>query len=363
MKKLLTMLLVSVAMISCDKNDDGEPTAITVPNQTELEQTVYADQTTGKSGVTFTTAGAWTSTISETSPTRSDKTSSPEWISIDPASGDKAGSYTISISLSKNLTGAKRSATITIVCGGERITISITQEATTEEGKEPEPEPEVPETPEGQVKKINGEVIEYIGNDNGFYFSKIGDVTYGNKIDNNNSKDIWAYVTGKAPKFDAWYCYFYYGTNGLVKYTEYHYNNINVNHKTSYAWDEDKLIAVYNKEYDEIQSEGMRLDIKYGDTEYSKGNIDINWLLANSIDGNQTFKTPYESAIDIRSVPYSKLISSIVLTDLYDGKLSGTYAYRYEFNSEGYITKIHETLKLESESSAQPEYAKFTFDY
>lgn len=360
MKKLLTMLLVSVAMISCDKNDDGETTAITVPNHTELEQTVYADQTSGKSGVTFTTAGAWTSTISETSPTRSDKTSSPEWISIDPASGDKAGSYTISISLSKNLTGVKRSATITIVCGGERITISITQEATTEEGKEPEPEPEpeVPETPEGQVKKINGEVIEY-ENAEGL-FSKIGDKIFGNKF---YSETEWAYIAGESPRYDGWYCYFNYGTNGLVKYTEFKYGNINGSSKTSYAWDEDKLIAVYNKEYDEIQSEGMQLDIKYGDTEYSKGNIDINWLLANSIDGNQTFKTPYESAIGIRSVPYSKLISSIVLTDLLDGKYSGTYTYRYEFNSEGYITKIHETVKLELESSAHPEYPKFTFDY
>lgn len=101
MRKILTMLFVSFVILSCDKNDDGETTAITVPNQTELEQTVYADNTTGKSGITFTTTGAWTSSINESSLTRSDKTSSPEWISIDPASGDKAGSYTISISLNK----------------------------------------------------------------------------------------------------------------------------------------------------------------------------------------------------------------------------------------------------------------------
>lgn len=360
MKKLLTMLLVSVAMISCDKNDDGEPTAITVPNQTELEQTVYADQTTGKSGVTFTTAGAWTSTISETSPTRSNKTTSPEWISIDPASGDKAGSYTISISLSKNLTGAKRSATITIVCGGERITINITQEATTEEGKEPEPEPEPePEGPEGQVKKINGKVIEY---DNVMCFSKIGNKTYTNKFYSNTQ---WAYLSGDLTDYSNrfCYCYFYYTNNLKVDYTEFSYEHQPPVEKTSYAWDGDKLIAVYNKYYDQTHPEKMRLDIEYGNTEYSKGNIDINWLLANSIDGNRTFRTPDESAIGVRSVPYNKLISSIVLTDLYYGKYSGTYTYRYEFNSEGYITKIHETLKLELESSAQPEYAKFTFDY
>ena len=75
MRKILTMLFVSFVILSCDKNDDGETTAITVPNQTELEQTVYADNTTGKSGITFTTTGAWTSSINESSLTRSDKTS------------------------------------------------------------------------------------------------------------------------------------------------------------------------------------------------------------------------------------------------------------------------------------------------
>jgi len=63
MRKILTMLFVSFVILSCDKNDDGETTAITVPNQTELEQTVYADNTTGKSGITFTTTGAWTSPL------------------------------------------------------------------------------------------------------------------------------------------------------------------------------------------------------------------------------------------------------------------------------------------------------------
>ena len=63
MRKILTMLFVSFVILSCDKNDDGETTAITVPNQTELEQTVYADNTTGKSGITFTTTGAWDSSL------------------------------------------------------------------------------------------------------------------------------------------------------------------------------------------------------------------------------------------------------------------------------------------------------------
>ena len=353
MRKILTMLFVSFVILSCDKNDDGETTAITVPNQTELEQTVYADNTTGKSGITFTTTGAWTSSINESSLSRSDKTSSPEWISIDPASGDKAGSYTISISLNKNLTGANRSAIITIICGGERITISITQEATTEEGKEP-----VPEAPDGKVKKINGQIIKY--HDGGGLFSKIGDAIYGNKF---YSETEWAYLSGESPRFDGWYCYFNYGTNGLVKETTFQYGNLAINQKMSYQWDGNKLIAVYDNYYNEIQNEGMRLNIKYGEVEYSKGNIDINWLITNTIDGNRTFLTPPESSIGIKSIPYNNLISQIEHTDLNIDKYSAVYTYRYDLNSEGYITKIYEKYTMKLDGYEQDERFIYSFDY
>lgn len=354
MRKILIMLFVSFVILSCDKNDDGETSAITVTNQTELEQTVYADNTTGKSDITFTTTSAWTSSINETSPTRSDKTPSPKWISITPASGDRAGSYTISISLSKNLTGAKRSATITIICGGERITISITQEATTEEGKEPEPE-----TPDGKVKKINGQEIEY--GDKHHVFARIGNKQYLNKAIPDKE---WVYLSGNLTQYDkACSCYFFYDNNRKVDYTQFSFDNISGIEKTSYSWEGDKLITVYNKEYNEIQSEGMRLDIEYGDMEYSKGNIDINWLIANTIDGNRTFRTPYESAIDIRSVHYDKLIARIILTDLLDDKYSGTYTYRYEFNPQGYITKIHEKITMKLDGHELDEQIIYTLDY
>lgn len=141
MKKLFFMLLATIVLAACEKEKEKEVSTITVPNQTELSQTVYADQTTGKSGVNFTTAGAWTSSIAESATAKSTRAESPDWISIDPSSGDKAGNYKINITLGKNLTGEKRSATISILCGADKVTITVAQEATKEDGTKPEPEP------------------------------------------------------------------------------------------------------------------------------------------------------------------------------------------------------------------------------
>jgi len=97
-----------------------------VENETALTQTSFADETSGKSGVTFVTNGAWTSTITEGT-TKSTKSGTTSWVSITPDHGNSAGTYTIIISLEPNTTGKARSATITISCNGMDITIAVTQ--------------------------------------------------------------------------------------------------------------------------------------------------------------------------------------------------------------------------------------------
>jgi hypothetical protein len=99
------------------------------PNESPFNQIVNADETTGKSGVTFVTSGAWTSTITEGT-TKSTKSGTASWISIDPEHGDTAGEYTITISLQKNYTGEDRKATITISFDDMDITITVTQKGT-----------------------------------------------------------------------------------------------------------------------------------------------------------------------------------------------------------------------------------------
>jgi len=99
------------------------------PIETPFNQTVNADETTGKSGVTFVTSGAWTSTITEGT-TKSTKSGTASWISIDPDHGDAAGEYTITIRLQKNYTGEDRKATITISWDDMDISITVTQRGT-----------------------------------------------------------------------------------------------------------------------------------------------------------------------------------------------------------------------------------------
>ena len=79
------------ASCSDDKDYSGDFGQIKVPDTRQLEQTVSADDTQSARGVTFTTEGAWTSTIAET------RAEAPAWISISPDRGDAAGSYTLKI--------------------------------------------------------------------------------------------------------------------------------------------------------------------------------------------------------------------------------------------------------------------------
>lgn len=136
------MLLSAITFMACDKeSDDNTPKSIIVPDQQQLSQTVYADNNAGKSGVTFTTTGAWSSEIKESASAKSTRAAA-DWISISPSSGDKAGDYTINISLETNYTGEKRTATISLKSSGEMVNIVVTQEAVTAAGDKPKPDPE-----------------------------------------------------------------------------------------------------------------------------------------------------------------------------------------------------------------------------
>ncbi|MDR0954606.1 MAG: leucine-rich repeat domain-containing protein [Rikenellaceae bacterium] len=155
MKHFLPLTLVAMlmlgAMSSCKKEESEPKKAIEMKSGQQTTQTVYADEKQAVSTVSFTTAGAWTSSISEgTTKTRTEEAetrAAGDWISISPSSGDAAGDYTISITLEPNYTGLDRSATILITSGGESIPITVTQKAVTESGEKPV-DPDQPGEPE-----------------------------------------------------------------------------------------------------------------------------------------------------------------------------------------------------------------------
>ena len=129
---IVACLAVLTVFSCCSKDKKDDAKSITVADNQQLTQTVYADKTEGASGVNITTTGAWTSSIAESPATKGAAT--PQWISISPNSGANAGSYNIAITLSKNFSGANRSAIISISCEGTKIDINVTQQSKKEDG-------------------------------------------------------------------------------------------------------------------------------------------------------------------------------------------------------------------------------------
>lgn len=142
MKKKLNLgvfvFLILYMFAACSEDDSNEK-LIEVSAGQQLEQTVYADETKGISDIRFTTMGAWTSSITETTiRSLKDSSASENWILISPDSGDKADTYTIAITLTPNYTREARSATITIDCSGDKIEVRVTQTSETATGEAPE---------------------------------------------------------------------------------------------------------------------------------------------------------------------------------------------------------------------------------
>jgi len=142
MKRIKLFALCAVSMFAfalsgCSDDDKKTDSDIYVDDPKSLSQEIFADDTSIQSGVTFVTAGAWTSSISDVTSTRSEAVVVPDWISIDPVSGDKASKYSINIELDPNYTGASRKAKITVYCNDDKIEITINQVATKEDGAKP----------------------------------------------------------------------------------------------------------------------------------------------------------------------------------------------------------------------------------
>jgi hypothetical protein len=128
------LLLAAATLAGCKDDEAGEAGSITVESEQSLAQELFADETEGKAGVSFTTAGAWSSSIT-TPATKAGE--GDAWVSISPDHGDRAGTYTIAISLEPNFTRVDRAATIHIVCGDTEIAINVAQKGVTGEGEIP----------------------------------------------------------------------------------------------------------------------------------------------------------------------------------------------------------------------------------
>jgi hypothetical protein len=142
---IVACFAVSIMFSGCGKDNDDGPNLkeFTVQDTKALNQTPYADETAG-TNLTFTTTGAWTSTVAA----KDGKTA--DWVSIDPKSGTEAKEYTVNISFTVNKTGNERSAVITLTCKDEKMDVNVTQAAKTKDGKDPEEKITLTFTPESR---------------------------------------------------------------------------------------------------------------------------------------------------------------------------------------------------------------------
>ena len=139
MKKIFyyvsALLLAGALSWSCSDGDndggDGGNGGIVLDKGTQTEQVVYANDKSGKNeGIKFTAQGPWKAEVKEVS-TKADAAVAPtvDWLALSQYSGDKAGDYTITLTLKQNFTGKTRKAEICIICGDTVITITIEQKA------------------------------------------------------------------------------------------------------------------------------------------------------------------------------------------------------------------------------------------
>lgn len=134
MIKLNFLFIAVLALVACEKGSEPTNKAIEVESG-QTTQVISAEATEGKGGVTFKTTGAWTSIITEDTTAKS----TPDWVHITPESGNAAGTYTVNMTLLVNPSNEKRTATITLHCSDDKVTLTITQEGKTE----PETTPKV----------------------------------------------------------------------------------------------------------------------------------------------------------------------------------------------------------------------------
>jgi predicted small secreted protein len=155
------LVLAAITYTSCETgggNGDGDK-QIVMSEQSEQTQHAFADEeTTG--GFTFTAKSAWTATVTENAASRA---TNVEWLRLlyegsEKYSGD-AGTFTLVIEIDANYTGQTRSATITITSGGDKITVTVTQDGKTEQGEEPTPSQPFDRTITGQFTPSDGEFL------------------------------------------------------------------------------------------------------------------------------------------------------------------------------------------------------------
>lgn len=120
MKKILSILTISLLLFSCSDDDNtGEVIPeINFSDDTVKEQVVYADETDSVHGIGFEVNTMWRVDVRDVTTRAVENTA--HWIRVDQYGGGR-GMFNLTVTTDSNKTGADRKAEIIITCGDKTV--------------------------------------------------------------------------------------------------------------------------------------------------------------------------------------------------------------------------------------------------
>jgi len=118
------MMSLSAFLSSCSKYDEEQGETIVLDMNTSTRLTAYADDIKVDGNISFQAYQYWTAVVRES--VTGGEESELDWLSLSLYEG-VPGEYSITIYLTKNLTGEDRTATITIKCGDTEKKFTVVQ--------------------------------------------------------------------------------------------------------------------------------------------------------------------------------------------------------------------------------------------
>lgn len=379
MKRLFFMLLTVLAVLGCENEKEGGDAnkAVILTGDTQANQTVYADQTSGAiESIKFKAAEAWYANVSEMA-VRSGG-SETEWLTLDAYSGG-AGEHALTMTLKENYTGSDRKAEIKIFCGEIFIIISVEQKAVTSSGEKPE---EIKPLSKRLVKRIVKEPNE--SQPNSVYFEYDGNSAImrtttkdGNSVSNTSTFKVSkrsitegmedhssisygadesgcivdGVVNGRDPL--KAYDYTYSGGYMTAERVDFWVNDQMVSDLTNYVWENGRLKSsrdIY-KDSDGI----LQCEYEYQATLYDRK---ANFCLYRILTGvGMDFQVLDHFGRDI-----DFLITKITSSGDKWNKDNGVRQIRYEKDSDGYVTKIYERW-TPAGGTEEAEYLSYEIEY
>ena len=250
MRHFTLILTVAAAAALMAAGCQEKPENGSVSLRSDAQMTLPAAET--DTTISFTATAEWTAAVE-----------GGDWLSVSPASGE-AGEIAATLSASANNKTEARTATVRISCGTDETTVTVTQNAASEENPD---EPEEPEGPTG--KKPKSMLLEFF-HDGSFDYS----FSWAFGYDEQGRLSSLQYSVddeGKATVLDNMY-----GTIWNITYDQEGYLKDVNSGKFTYTWENGdlSLMTYDDQKYSPVVTE-------YENTGYLDFNLFLSYLNQN----------------------------------------------------------------------------------